>query len=41
MFIRLYEAAKSEKNKEVMEFCTDILSTYKKHDINGHIEWDK
>lgn len=41
MFIRLYELAKSEKNKELMRFCADILKTYEKHDINGHIVWEK
>ncbi len=39
MFIRLHELAKKEKNKDLQKFCTDILKTYKKHDINGHIEW--
>ena len=41
MFIRLYELAKSEKNEEVMKFCVDVLETYEKHDINGHIVWEK
>lgn len=41
MFIRLYELAKSENNKEVMDFCSDILLTYDKHNINGHIVWNK
>ncbi len=41
MFIRLYELAKSENNKELLEFCEDILKTYEKHKINGHIEWSK
>lgn len=39
MFIRLYELAKSEKNNELLNFCIDILETYEKHKINGHIEW--
>lgn len=41
MFIRLYELAKSEKNEELMKFCADVLETYEKHNINGHIEWKK
>ena len=41
MFIRLYELAKSEKNEELMKFCADILNTYEKHNINGHIVWKK
>lgn len=41
MFIRLYELAKSEKNKELMKFCADVLETYEKHNINGHIFWKK
>jgi len=41
MFIRLYELAKSEKNEELMKFCADVLETYEKHNINGHIVWEK
>lgn len=41
MFIRLYELAKAEKNEELMKFCEDVLGTYEKHNINGHIEWKK
>lgn len=41
MFIRLYELAKSEKNEELLKFCVDILETYEKYDINGHIVWKK
>ena len=41
MFIRLYELAKSEKNKKLADFCADALDTYEKHDINGHIEWKR
>ena len=41
MFIRLYDLSKSEDNKKLMKFCTDILETYEKHDINGHIVWKK
>ena len=41
MFIRLYELAKSENNEELIKFCTDVLEAYEKHDINGHIIWEK
>ena len=41
MFIRLYELAKSEKNEELKKFCVDVLETYEKHNINGHIIWEK
>lgn len=41
MFIRLYELAKKESNKELLNFCTDILNTYEKYNINGHITWKK
>ena len=41
MFIRLYELAKSEKNEELINFCSDILEVYEKHGINGHIIWQK
>ncbi len=41
MFIRLYELAKKEKNEELKRFCADILGTYEKYNINGHIAWKK
>jgi hypothetical protein len=41
MFIRLYELAKEQKNDELKSFCADVLETYEKHDINGHIFWEK
>lgn len=41
MFIHLYELAKSEKNEELIKFCVDVLETYEKHGINGHIVWQK
>ena len=41
MFIRLYKLAKSKKNKELQDFCKDVLQAYEDHDINGHIDWDK
>lgn len=41
MFIRLYDLAKKEKNTKLQRFCEDVLETYRKHDINGHIIWNK
>jgi len=41
MFIRLYELAKSKKSKEMMDFCADILETYERYNINGHIVWKR
>lgn len=41
MFIRLYELAKSEDNKELITFCTDILKVYEEHNINSHIGWKR
>lgn len=41
MFIRLYELAKKEKNNDLKKFCVDVIETYEKYDINGHIVWKK
>lgn len=41
MFIRLYGLAKLENNKELMKFCADILETYERYEINGHIVWKR
>ena len=41
MFIRLYDLAKSESNKELIKFCTEILKVYEEHNINSHIEWKR
>lgn len=41
MFIRLYELAKKENDKELLKFCADILETYEKHNINSHIIWKR
>lgn len=40
-FIRLYELAKAEKNKELINFCSEILEVFEKNKINSHIEWKK
>lgn len=39
MFVRLYELAKTEKDKGLMKFCREILELYEKNHINDHIKW--
>jgi len=41
MFIRLYEVAKLKNDEKTINFCREVLETFDKHDINGHIEWKK
>lgn len=41
MFIRLYEQAKALGDEKTIKFCIDVLEDYEKHDINGHIVWEK
>jgi hypothetical protein len=41
MFIRLYELAKNENDDELKKFCAEVLETYEKHGVNGHIVWNK
>lgn len=41
MFINMYKVAKGENNERIINFCIEILETFDKHDINGHIEWEK
>jgi len=41
MFIRLYELAKKEGEEKLKKFCEEILTTYEKYNINGHIFWEK
>lgn len=41
MFIRLWETAKIIGDTETKKFCEEILKTYEKFNINGHIEWKK
>jgi len=41
MLIRMYQAAKKQKNKEILDFCTDLLRIYEKYKVNGHIVWKK
>ena len=41
MFIRLYELAKVNNDRELIKFCEDVLQVYEKNNINGHIVWKK
>ena len=41
MFINLYELVKKEQNEKLKRFCAEILDTYEKHNINGHIIWKR
>ena len=41
MFIRLYALAQKSGDNSIIDFCRDILEVYERHDINGHIEWEK
>jgi len=41
MFIRLYELAKKNNDKELIDFCEQVLKVYEKNNINGHIVWKK
>lgn len=41
MFIRLYELAKTNKDKNLLKFCKEVLEVYEKNKINGHIIWKK
>ena len=29
------------KNEDLKKFCADVLETYEKYNINGHIIWKK
>jgi len=41
MFIRLHDLARKTNDKEMLAFIEEVLSTFEKHDINGHIEWKR
>ena len=40
-FIRLYELAKKIDDKQMQEFCKQILAVYEKNNVDGHIIWEK
>ncbi len=39
LFINLYNQAKSIGDEKIMKFAKDVLATYERHDVNGHIVW--
>ncbi len=41
MFIQMLETAQKNNEKELVDFLIDVLNVYEKHNINGHIEWQK
>lgn len=41
MFIRLYELAKNDNEKELQKFFAEVLEVYEKNKINSHIVWKK
>jgi len=41
MFINLYNLAKTSGDKKLIEFTKQILKTYEKYEINGHIDWNE
>ena len=40
-FLRLYEAAKANNDKQLEDFCRQILEVYEKNNVNGHIVWTR
>lgn len=41
MFIRILETAKEADDKGLIAFLNEVLEVYEKHNINGHIMWEK
>lgn len=41
LFVNLYELAKAEGDKDLMNFCASILEVFEKFNMNGHIKWEK
>lgn len=41
MFVKLYNVSKEKGNIKLQKFCLDVFEVYKKHNINGHISWEK
>ncbi len=41
MFIRLYELAKANNDKQLIKFCEEVLQVYEENNINGHIVWKR
>lgn len=41
LFINLYNLAKKENDKKLLQFCSEVLNVFEKFGMNGHIEWKK
>ena len=41
MFIHFYQQAKRERDATLCAFFSEVLDVYEKHQIDGHIKWDK
>lgn len=39
MFINLLNKAKKSNDRDIADFCEEILETYEKFGVNGHIKW--
>lgn len=40
MFIRLLELAQKEGDREMEQFCREVLEVYVRHGVNDHIRWN-
>ena len=41
MFIRLYELSESVGDREMRDFCRNILEIFEEHNINDHVKWKR
>ncbi|MGP1580877.1 MAG: HNH endonuclease [Wolinella sp.] len=41
MFIQMLETAKKEGETRLIKFIEDVLEVYERHNMNGHIRWNK
>ena len=39
MFIHLYELSESVGDREMRDFCRNILEVFEEHNINDHVKW--
>ena len=40
-FTRLYQEAKANNDKQLEDFCIQILEVYEKNKVNVHVVWEK
>jgi hypothetical protein len=40
-FIRLYDLAKSKNDKQLQDFCAQVLEVYERNNVNSHIVWER